>query len=218
MVFAAEAAPVMRVLVCMALLLPGVLWARVSPPPIPAAYLPVAMLRADKVEVRDVSEPARAGKSYLAGTLFAQPAANICATLFDFAAYPHYMPNTSKVDIVETDGTRTTIDVTLALPLGKIKRYRLQMVGVTSASGCMLRWSLLPRAEIPPSEAIVDTVGSWYLSAHPDDKSKTVVQYFVYTDPGPVPLGFGWIVDALGKESLPKSIDALRARARETQR
>lgn len=44
-------------------------------------------------------------------------------------------------------------------------------------------------------------------------RGKTVVQYYVYTDPGSVPLGAGWIVDSMSKDSLPKTLEALRARA-----
>jgi hypothetical protein len=35
----------------------------------------------------------------------------------------------------------------------------------------------------------------------------------VYADPGPVPFGFGWIVDMMSKRSLPRTLEALRARA-----
>jgi ABC-type sugar transport system substrate-binding protein len=43
-------------------------------------------------------------------------------------------------------------------------------------------------------------------------RGKTGVRYLVYTDPGPVPMGFGWIVDSMSKDSIPKMLEALRAR------
>ncbi|MBI3230558.1 MAG: hypothetical protein HYZ45_10375, partial [Burkholderiales bacterium] len=46
------------------------------------------------------------------------------------------------------------------------------------------------------------------------DDSKTVVRYYVSTDPGPVPLGLGWIVDSMSKDSIPKMLAAVKNRVR----
>ena len=73
---------------------------------------------------------------------------------------------------------------------------------------------MLPRPGIAPEDTIADTHGHWRLAPWAKDRSKTEVRYEVYTDPGPVPTGFGWIVDALSKDSLPKTLEALRVRAR----
>jgi hypothetical protein len=73
---------------------------------------------------------------------------------------------------------------------------------------------MVPRPELTQEETIADTSGYWDLAPLASNKNKTVVKYFVYSDPGPVPMGLGWIVDSLGKDSLPKTLEALRNKAR----
>ncbi|MCI5125930.1 MAG: hypothetical protein D3925_16025, partial [Candidatus Electrothrix sp. AR5] len=36
------------------------------------------------------------------------------------------------------------------------------------------------------------------------DAKHSLVLYHVYTDPGKIPFGLGWIVDFLGKDSVPE--------------
>lgn len=51
------------------------------------------------------------------------------------------------------------------------------------------------------------------MSPLPGHAGKTVVQYYVFTDSDCAPLGEGGIVDSMSKDSLPKTLEALRARA-----
>lgn len=167
----------------------------------------------DKVEVLDVSKPGATGKSFLAATIINAPIPKLCAIILNFSVYPAFMPNTDKTTVVESSDNAALIDMTLALPLGKVKKYRLKMESVTNPQSCHLSWKLVPRPDLKTAETIADTTGYWKMTPHPADPAKTVVKYFVYSDPGPVPLGLGWIVDAMGKDSLPKTLEALRTKA-----
>lgn len=183
--------------------------------PLPTEDLPLATLKEGSITVVDVSLPKETGKRHLAGTVIDSPMATLCTILQDYVAYPRFMPNTDKVEILKVEGKQTLLDMTLGLPLGKVKRYRLSMNSAMDNNACRLSWAMVARADLPASETIADTVGSWKLTPLPGNAQKTVVQYFVYSDPGPVPLGLGWIVEALGKESLPKTLEALRSRAKQ---
>lgn len=167
-------------------------------------------LSEDRISIIDLSRPGAAGKTYLAATLMAAPMQKICSTIQNYPAYPKFMPNTDKAELVKTAGGDVQVDMTLKLPLGKVKKYRLQMEPRISAQSCRLAWKMLPRPELSPDETIADTTGYWLLTPWEADPAKTVVKYHVYSDPGPVPVGLGWIVDAMGKDSLPKALEALR--------
>lgn len=179
-----------------------------------AADLDVSTLSETAVETKDVSHSGVAGKSFIAGTIIDAPVTKLCAIIDNYADYPSFMPNTDKTVIVQATDASTVVDMTLKLPLGKIKKYRLRMDAKNGAQTCHLAWKILPRPELTPEETIADTSGYWDLSPLASDKNKTVVKYFVYSDPGPVPMGLGWIVDSLGKDSLPKTLEALRNKVR----
>ncbi len=104
------------------------------------------------------------------------------------------------------------IDVTLKLPMGKIKKYRLRMEPIVTPDKCTLAWSQLPWKGLKPEETIADTFGYWDIAPAPT-AGKSVVRYVVSTDPGPIPFGLGWIVDSLSKDSIPQTLDALRKKA-----
>lgn len=176
-----------------------------------AAELDVGSLSESKVTLLDVSKPGQAGKSFQAGTLIAAPVEKLCATIQDYAAYPGFMPNLSKIKVSPSAGA-TLLDMTLKLPLGKVKKYRLRMEPKISAGSCQLSWKLVPWEGLKVEETIADTSGYWLFSPLPADKRKTVVKYVVSTDPGPVPMGLGWIVDSLSKDSIPKTLEALRSK------
>ncbi len=72
----------------------------------------------------------------------------------------------------------------------------------------------MQRDGLKPEETIADTSGYWQLSPFAADRSKTMMEYFVYAAPGPVQFGFCGIADIVSKDSLPKTSEALRSRAR----
>lgn len=165
-----------------------------------------------KVTMVDVSKSASAGKTFMAGTIINAPLQDVCAVLQDYAAYPAFMPNTESAKVSQSGAAHTLLDVTLKLPMGKIKKYRLRMEPKVSADSCVVGWKLVPWPGLKQEETIVDTTGAWQLSPGAT-AGKTIVRYQVYTDPGPVPFGLGWIVDSLSKDSIPQTLDAVRKRA-----
>ncbi len=165
----------------------------------------------EKVELAEVSKAGSAGKSFVASTLINAPLAKVCTVLQDYASYPAFMPNTASTVVSQSGPGFAVIDVTLKLPMGKVKKYRLRMEPKSSAQSCVLAWKLLPWPGLKQEETIADTTGAWRLS--PGAGGKTVVRYEVYTDPGPIPFGLGWIVDSLSKDSIPQTLEAVRKRA-----
>lgn len=170
-------------------------------------------LSEERVDVAEVLRPAQPGKTYDAVTIIAAPVAQLCAIVQDYGSYPAFMPNTAETRVVSSDDGHAVIDMTLSLPLGKTKRYRLQLDAKHSGENCQLSWKLLPRADLAEADTIADTTGYWMFTPLPANHGKSVVEYYVYADPGPVPFGFGWIVDIMSKKSLPSTLEALRGRA-----
>jgi hypothetical protein len=174
-----------------------------------------AMLSDAAVTMHDVSQPNTAGKAFIAGTVINAPTRKLCSIILDFPNYPSFMPNTAQAKVSQATGEFSLVDMTLQLPLGKIKKYRLKMEPKTGEQLCRLSWKLVPWEGLKPEETIVDTTGYWELIPLASNRNKTVVKYFVYTDPGAIPTGFGWIVDSLSKDSIPKTLEALRKKAQQ---
>jgi len=163
-----------------------------------------------QVTMADVSKSGAAGKSFIAATIINAPMQTLCSVIQDYSGYPGFMPNMEKVKVTRAADQTALVDMTLKLPLGKIKKYRLKMEPKTSQQSCQLSWKLVPWEGLKTEETIADTAGYWQLVPYQQDRSKTVVKYFVYTDPGPIPMGLGWIVDSMSKDSIPKTLEALR--------
>ena len=178
-----------------------------------APAIDVSHLSEERIDVIDVSRPAQPGKSYDAMTIMDAPVARLCALIQDYPAYPAYMPNTKNTQIVSSADDHVLVDMTLELPLGKIKRYRLQLDARQNGASCQVAWKLIPRDDLKIAETIADTTGYWLFSPLPANHNKSIVEYFVYADPGPVPYGLGWIVDIMSKKSLPSTLEALRGQA-----
>ena len=164
------------------------------------------------VEVIDVSNLAVPGNTYVAATLMNGSVQKLCSAIMNYSEYPQFMPNTDKTTIVSMAEDATVIEMTLGLPLGKHKKYRLKMMPAVTPEYCQLSWKLVPWEGLQASETIVDTAGYWQLTPYPKDKSKTLVKYYVFADPGPIPYGLGWIVDVMTRISLPRTLEALRER------
>lgn len=174
---------------------------------------------AESIDLRKLSEASvtlvettkagSAGKSFVAGTIIHAPVDALCAAVQDYAGYPGFMPNTESTIVAMATPTQSVIDVTLKLPMGKIKKYRLRMEPDVTPTTCKVSWKQLPWRGLKPEETIADTYGYWQFTPAPT-AGKTVVKYVVYTDPGPIPFGLGWIVDSLSKDSIPQTLDALR--------
>lgn len=171
-----------------------------------------AALSESKVLLAETTKPGSPGKSFTAGTLIAAPVSQLCALLQDYEAYPAFMPNTTSTKVSQKGAGFSVIDVTLGLPMGKVKKYRLRMEPKVAADACRIAWKLVPWPGLKQEETIVDTTGYWDL-VPAASAGKTAVKYQVYTDAGPIPFGLGWVVDSLSKDSIPQTLEALRKRA-----
>lgn len=192
------------------------------------AIIPILLLAsgaaqaADPIDARKLSEtavtlvettkPGSALKSFVAGTIINAPFDKLCALIQDYPDYPNFMPNTASTKVAMSKPGHTIIDVTLTLPMGKIKKYRLRMEPVVTPDSCTVAWSQLPWKGLKPEETIADTRGYWEFTPAPAT-GKSIVKYVVATDPGPVPFGLGWIVDSLSKDSIPLTLEGLRKKA-----
>ncbi|WEF30677.1 SRPBCC family protein [Pseudoduganella chitinolytica] len=160
-----------------------------------------------------IEEPDRApGRTFTATTTIDAPPERLCRVVQDYASYGAFMPNTRSAVPVGAGPGYVLVDMTLDLPLGQVKQYRLRLEPASSADSCRLAWQLVPRADLQPGQTIADTTGYWEFSALADGDG-SLVRYRVYADPGPVPFGFGWIVEMMSKRSLPKAVAAVRERA-----
>lgn len=172
-----------------------------------------AVLSESEVALHEVSTKGAPGKTFVAATLIGAPLERLCGIIQDYAGYPRFMPSVARTVVSKGADGAPLVDMTLKLPLGKTKQYRLRMSATTSAQQCRLAWKMVPTPGLKAEQTIADTTGYWLLTPAPG--GKTAVKYYVYTDPGPVPLGAGWIVDSMSRDSLPKTLEALRTRVKE---
>ncbi len=179
-----------------------------------AAQLDASKFSETQVQLIDLSKADSNGKTFAAGTILNAPVSKVCTTIQAYEDYPSFMPNTARAKVSRQPDETALVDFTLNLPLGKVKKYRLKMTPKVSSNTCHLSWKLQPWEGLKQEETIADTSGYWELSALVDNPAKTVVKYQVFTDPGPVPMGLGWIVDSMSKDSIPKMMDALRTKLR----
>jgi hypothetical protein len=116
------------------------------------------------------------------------------------------------VEIVGQIDNESIINYTLTLPLGKIKKYRLGIaVSEPESRSSLIKWQLQKWVELKTEETIKDTSGFWRIEEI--SRNSSLVLYHVYTDPGPIPFGLGWIVDVLSKNSVPEAFLQTKVRA-----
>ncbi|MBI5093455.1 MAG: hypothetical protein HZB26_13570 [Candidatus Hydrogenedentes bacterium] len=204
-----------RILICCSILavtLGARPFADTTPAPAPALS-PAEKARVDGmgVVVREVANLGKPGKTYDAIALMRGTLDQAYAVLSDYERYPEFMPNVSATEIVERKDNETTVNYTLKLPLGKIKKYRLKLWSERSENKLRIFWTKVPWEGLKDYETIADTVGNW--TVVPADKEGYLLAvHHVYTDPGKIPAGLGWIVDILTKDSLPNVLNATRKR------
>lgn len=156
----------------------------------------------------------RAGRAFDAEMQVPASPLEVLKVLKNIKEYPEFIESISEVRIINEVNNRALVEERLDLPLGKVKRYRLNIL----ESEFSISWTLQPWPELSPSETIADTTGYWKVSSLNDsntinnDRNCSLVKYHVYTDPGPVPFGLGWIVDMLTEDSIPDLMDSVRDR------
>jgi hypothetical protein len=155
-----------------------------------------------EIVVREVTSIGQKGRAFEAIGFINASGNSIVKVLKDYKKYPEFMPNVSNIEIIEQGKNESQLNYTLALPMGKIKKYRLRMSERAPEKNVfILEWRMLKWLELPAEDTIADTTGYWLIDEKRENLS--LVMYHVFTDPGPVPFGLGWIVDVLSKKSVP---------------
>ena len=165
-----------------------------------------------EITSREVPAEREKGRTFEAIGLIKAKLNEIYQVLVDFENYNKFMPNVSKVETSSRTDNSAILNYTLSLPLGKTKKYRVSMNFNISDDTANLKWRMIPWEGIKESETIADTTGYWLLRNFTEKKGYVIILYHVYTDPGNVPLGLGWIVDILSKNSVPDVVVKTRER------
>jgi hypothetical protein len=138
----------------------------------------------------------------------------VSGVLADYQSYPKFMPNVNEITIISSAQDATIVDYKLLLPMGVVKKYRLKFWSKKEEQRFQLFWKKLPWPGLKPEETVIDTYGQWILEKSPQRDGQVLAYYRVYTDPGNVPLGMGWIVDILTQKSIPDIIKGTRSRVK----
>ena len=165
-----------------------------------------------EIIVREINAAGKKSRTFEAIGLIKASRENVVRVLTDYKKYPEFMPNVTRIEIVEQTGNEAVLNYTLTLPLGKIKKYRLRISERTLADKTsILEWKMQKWPELKMEETISDTTGYWHIEEKGENIS--LVLYHVYTDPGPIPLSMGWIVNVLSKNSVPEVLLQTKRRA-----
>jgi len=165
-----------------------------------------------KIVVRKVPGAGANSQEFEAMGLVEGTLGQVSTVLADYAKYPEFMPNTKELSIKSSRDGEVVVDWQLQLPMGYVKKYRLKCWDKHEGNRVQRFWKKLPWPGLKPEETIVDTYGQWILEVFPGDKPLVLAYYRVYTDPGKVPLGTGWIVDILSQQSVPDIIKRTQER------
>ncbi|MCI5142276.1 MAG: hypothetical protein D3909_11280 [Candidatus Electrothrix sp. ATG1] len=170
-----------------------------------------------EVIVRERPTRGKPGKIFEAVGIIEAERERIQEIVQDYQSYPDFMPNVSRIEILEQDKSTTLLNQFLSLPMGKSKKYRISMKASEPDEGTtLIQWQLRPWPGLKPEETIKDTSGFWRIEELAEKRS--LVLYHVYTDPGKIPFGLGWIVDLLSKDSVPEVLTKTKERAEKNNR
>jgi tetratricopeptide (TPR) repeat protein len=167
-----------------------------------------------KIVVRKVLGTAMNTREYEAMGLIEGTVEEISSVLSDYESYPEFMPNVDEIAVRSSTDEEFIVDWKLALPLGLVKRYRLRCWSRGEENRIQRFWKKLPWPGLRPKEAIVDAYGQWILESLPERENHVLAYYRMYTDPGQMPLGTGWIINILTKRSVPDIIRNTRSRVK----
>jgi hypothetical protein len=171
-----------------------------------------AVVLKGKVVLRELAPLGPKGRTYEALGLIQGSLDEAASVLTDFDRYAEFMPSVSAAKVRERDGPGAVVEITLHLPLGLKKQYRLRFTATRYEAGFELSWEKLDWPELKPSQTIADTTGFW--NVRPFEDGGLIVVYRVYTDPGHVPLGLSGVARGLAKHKIPDGIVELRDRVR----
>jgi len=168
-----------------------------------------------KTTVHKVGDFEGNAQEYAAIGLIEGTLEQVSGVVADFKNYPKFMPNISQITVRSSAGEAAVVDYKLGLPLGIVKRYRLKFLAKKESTRYQLSWKKLPWPELEPKQTVLDTYGQWIIEDFPGKDNHVLAYYRVYTDPGRIPLGTGWIADALTKQSMPKMFRNIQSRVGE---
>ncbi|MCI5210290.1 MAG: hypothetical protein D3910_16205, partial [Candidatus Electrothrix sp. ATG2] len=80
-----------------------------------------------EVIVRERSTGGKPGKTFEAVGVIEAERELIREIVQDYQSYPNFMPNVSRIEILEQDKSTTLLNQFLALPLGKSTKYRIKV-------------------------------------------------------------------------------------------
>ena len=173
------------------------------------------LIEQGEIIVREIPTTHQNGRTFKAIGLINAEVSHIYQTLQDFESYPEFMPNLEKIELLKHDADSAVLNYTLDLPLNKVKKYRLSSNFRKDKNSALITWKLIPWPGLKESEKIKDTTGYWSMRNYPYKKGYVLAVYHVYTDPGPIPTGLGWIVDILTQHSVPRVVVNTRQRVEE---
>jgi len=173
------------------------------------------LIEQGEVIVYEIPTNHKKGRTFKAIGLINAKVDHVYKTLQDFESYPEFMPNLEKIEVLEHNAHSAVLNYTLDLPLNKVKKYRLYTEFNQDQDKAIITWKLIPWPGLKEAEKIVDTTGFWNFTEYPNKKGYILAVYQVYTDPGPIPTGLGWIIDILTKNSVPDIVLNTRQRVQE---
>jgi ribosome-associated toxin RatA of RatAB toxin-antitoxin module len=173
------------------------------------------LIEQGEILVRELPTSYKQGRTFKAIGLINAEVSHIYKVLKDFESYPEFMPNLDKIEVLKRESNSAVLNYTLDLPLNKVKKYRLSNNFKQEKNSAVITWELIPWPGLQEAEKIKDTKGYWNLRNYQDKKGYVLAVYHVYTDPGPIPTGLGWIVNILTQDSVPKVMLNTRKRVQE---
>lgn len=134
----------------------------------------------------------------------------VLEAVIDFSNYHKFMPNVKRVEILEQKTSTAILNFYLELPMGIEQKYRVMIFWEKiGPRGYFVGWESMEWPGLDHLETIEATYGFWNIQ--PGEKGQTLLLYHAHVDPGPVPFGFGWIVDFMTESSFPDVFKQTRA-------
>lgn len=166
-----------------------------------------------EIVITESRETENTEQTYSLNALINAPIKVVYDVIVDYESYNDFMPNIENVEVTEISDSTSYMDYTILLPLNYKKYYRVRMLHKFTETEANISWKLVKYPTyIEPVKTIRNTTGYWTLSKYEDSDYTTLLEYHIYTDPGEIPFGCGWIVDFLTKQQLPNILNALRNR------
>lgn len=177
-----------------------------------------ASIAKERIVVQKIAGHSKNAEEYDPMGLIEGTLEEVTGILTDYKSYPAFMPNVKEISIRSSSDEGVIVDHKLGLPMDFVKKYRLRYWAKREENRIQLFWKKMPWPELKSKETVVDTWGQWILEEYPQQNHQILAYYRVYTDPGNIPLGTGWIVEIMTKDSIPNVIEQTRRRVKQMAR